>query len=114
MKTTILIVSVILFLFFIYFLVTYKKRKLKREIRKKIAADGESDFAITAKNIAMSISKSKELYKSLITQIHPDRFLDERKIKATELSARITRSKKNYNELITIQLEVDEFLNEKK
>lgn len=77
-------------------------------------ADSESDYTKTAKNIALSISKSKNLYKSLITEVHPDRFQDEKKLIAEQLSIKITNAKKNYKELISLKVEVDEFLKQHK
>jgi hypothetical protein len=113
MRTTLIIVSsILIFLGIVFYFITNKKRKRKRELKMKIMADGENDYSKTAKNIAMSISKSKELYKILITKVHPDRFHDEKRDKATELSARITKAKKNYNQLLLLQDEVTEFLSQ--
>lgn len=111
MNNKILITSIVstLILIPLTFLV-YKKRKAKKELKKRILADGNPDYKDTAKNIALSISKSKQLYKELITKVHPDIFLDNRKERATELSSRITKSRRNYDELITLEIEVKEFL----
>jgi hypothetical protein len=110
MKIKILkVLSIITVLPFIIQLII-KKRK-KSILRKKVLADGTDDYIGAAKNIANSISKSRELYKELIVKIHPDRFLDERKIIATELSAKITKAKRNYNELNMLKIEVETFLN---
>jgi hypothetical protein len=70
------------------------KQRKKSQLRKRVLQVGSDDYANTAKNIANSISKSRLLYKELIVKIHPDKFPDERKIIATELSARITSQKK--------------------
>jgi hypothetical protein len=88
----------------------YKKNKVKRDLKRRILADGNPAYGDTAKNIALSISMSKKLYKELIVKVHPDRFQDELKVKATELSARITKSKRNHDELVTLQGEVENFL----
>jgi hypothetical protein len=88
------------------------KQRKKSILRKKVLADGTDDYKGAAKNIANSISKSRELYKELIVKIHPDRFLDERKIIATELSAKITKAKRNYDELNMLKIEVETFLND--
>jgi len=90
---------------------TYSKRKTKRELRKRVLAENNPDYSETAKNIKNSILKSKDLYKSLIIQVHPDKFLDAYKEIASELSARITKSKKNYDELMVLKIEVEEFIN---
>ena len=89
-------------------------RRKKSKLRKLVLEDSSNDYSITAKNIANSISKSRLLYKELITQIHPDRFLDDRKVKATELSARITKAKRNFDDLLELKIEVEEFLNSNK
>ncbi|MBE7695764.1 hypothetical protein [Tenacibaculum finnmarkense] len=89
-----------------------KKRKAKNKIRNKILAEG-NDFSKTAKNITNSISKSKSLYKKLIVKVHPDRFFKDDKIIANELSSRITKSKKNYDDLIKLEIEVNKFLDNK-
>lgn len=86
------------------------KQRKKSILRKKVLADGTDDYKGAAKNIANSISKSRELYKELIVKVHPDKFQDERRIVATELSARITKAKRNYNELISLKTEVDKFM----
>jgi hypothetical protein len=90
-----------------------KKIRTKNKIRKKILADGET-YSKTAKNIANSISKSKFLYKKLIVKVHPDRFFENEKIIANELSSRITKSKKNYDDLLKLEIEVNNFLKKNK
>lgn len=112
MKTLFIYFGIILFLYGIYYLLTLKKRRLRRNIRKKLSQKEDNNFIHIFKNMAFSISKSKELYKSLITKVHPDRFTDERKIKAEELSARITKFKKNYDELLKLKVEVENFINQ--
>lgn len=101
------IVSIILVLPFVFQFIKEKRRKSK--IRRTILADGE-DFSVTAKNIANSIGKSRDLYKNLITKVHPDRFVDGKKERATELSSKITKSKKNFDELTRLKVEVEDFL----
>lgn len=76
-------------------------------------SEGISDYKSVAQNIALSISKSKDLYKSLIVKVHPDKFIEEKKEEATELSTRITMAKKNYEELTRLKIEVEQFLNKK-
>lgn len=108
--TKILIVSLLGLVFLValvkYIIVKIKKNKLK----KRILADGVEDYAETAKNIAFSIAKSRKLYKSLIVRVHPDRFIEEKKEIATELSKRLTQAKRNYDELIKIQQDIELFL----
>ena len=111
MKKNIIIasISVAVLLLSVAFIL-YKKNKRKRDLKRRVLADGNSDYSGTAKNISLSISKSKQLYKDLIVKVHPDRFQDDRKENATELSARITKAKRNYDELIGLEIEVKEFL----
>ena len=109
MKNTILFVLLIIVLVLssiIFFRKRYKRIKLKRRILKD-----SDDYKLSAKNIIDSISKSKGLYKELITSVHPDKFQEmEKKKKATDLASRITKSKKNYNALVELKIEVSEFL----
>lgn len=110
MKKTLIVFGFFLFIIGIYYLITYKKRKKRSEIRKKVLVDSERDYGKIAKNMAFSISKSKNLYKLLIAKVHPDRFQDEKKVIAEHLSRKINNAKKNYDELISLKVEVDEFL----
>ena len=111
MQKNLIIISIsVAVLLFPIVLIAYKKIKAKRHLRRRVLADGNSEYSETAKNIALSISKSKQLYKELIVKVHPDRFQDELKERATDLSARITKAKRNYDELITLEIEVKEFL----
>jgi hypothetical protein len=89
------------------------KQQKKSILRKKVLADGIDDYKGTAKNIANSISKSRSLYKELITKVHPNNFNDERIELATELSSKITNAKRNYEELVKLKIEVDKFINAK-
>jgi hypothetical protein len=90
------------------------KQRKKSILRRKVLADGTDDYKGAAMNIANSISKSRELYKELIVKIHPDRFQDERRIVATELSAKITTARRNYDELTFLKIEVEKFLSNEK
>jgi hypothetical protein len=85
------------------------KRRKRAELRKKILSE-ELSYNETAENITKSISHSNKLYKELITKIHPDLFEKENKLHATELSSKITKNKKNYNALLKLKLEVEDFL----
>lgn len=117
MKIYIFEITGILFLIFTFwFLLISKKRRAKLILKRKILADIDSSYLDTAKNIAMSISKSRVLYKNLIAKVHPDKFFHHKdKIKnekVAELASRITKSKRNYDELCKIEIEVDKFLKE--
>ncbi len=106
--TKILIIFVIIFLF--WFFKTYKRRKNNRILKKQVLSDSNSDYSGIAKNIISGITNAKILYKKLITQIHPDKFQDHRNKKAHELASKITNAKRNYNELVKLEKEVQEFL----
>jgi DnaJ-domain-containing protein 1 len=88
----------------------FRKRRERAKLKRSILNDSD-DYKLSTKNIVDSISKSKSLYKELITSVHPDKFQEiEQKNKATELASRITKSKKNYNDLVELKIEVSEFL----
>jgi hypothetical protein len=89
------------------FIINQRKKSI---LRKRVLADGSNNYKETALNIANSISKSKELYKELIVKAHPDKYQDEKKILATELSAKITKAKRNYDELCKLELELKNLL----
>lgn len=112
MKSKILkVISIITIVpFVIQFIIKQRKKSI---LRKKVLADGTNDYEGTAKNIANSISKSRSLYKELITKVHPNNFNDDRIELATELSSKITKAKRNYEELIKLKIEVEEFINTK-
>jgi hypothetical protein len=112
MKKNILrIGSILLVLPFIFQLAA--KIKNRRALRKRVLADGNSDYKGTATDIANGINgNTRKLYKELITKIHPDRFLDDKKIIANELSQKITESKHNHSQLVELKNQVDKFLNE--
>lgn len=79
------------------------KEKTKLQLPKE-----EVDFD----NLNVSMSKSRELYKRLITRAHPDRYTDERLKELMEtLSARITEHKHDFKVLKELELE---FINIKK
>ena len=107
------IIVLAIFLFLIYFLLTNKKRKLRKEVKRKLKIENGLNYDKTFYNIVLGISKGKALYKKLIIAVHPDRFSGTNKIvEANLLAQRITKAKKNYYELIQIQIEVEKFLNE--
>jgi uncharacterized membrane-anchored protein YhcB (DUF1043 family) len=93
----------------IYFL---RKRHLARKkLRTLLMEDVDESFDVATQNIVLSISKSKSLYKNLIKQVHPDKFHDDKKELATELSMKITKAKRNYKELVKLKSKVELFLN---
>jgi hypothetical protein len=92
-----------------FFIKLFKERKRKSKLRRKIISDG-GDYTDSVKNIANSIAKSKLLYRELIVKVHPDKFLDDKKHVANELASRITKSKRNYNDLMNLKVEIDEFI----
>ena len=61
---------------------------------------------IDMKNIMDDITKSKALYKLLISKCHPDRFTDESiKSKADVLFQEIFQNRSNYSKLLELQKE---------
>lgn len=89
-----------------------RKWHRKRKIRKEIMEDGHSDFGSAARNIALSISQAKALSKSLLVKIHPDRMPVSKIERATALAARISESKRNYEGLKALEIEVEALLAE--
>lgn len=84
----------------------------RKRIRARIMSDGESDYRKTASNIANSIAKARVLSKSLLVKVHPDRMPPEKVERATALAARITESKRNYEALQQLEIEVNQLLSE--
>jgi len=78
--------------------------KLKRKLRfMKIQFSNETN-GLSGKDLFENITKSKALYKDLLIEFHPDKFiLDEgRKKRAEVLSSKIAESKSSYRDLIII------------
>ena len=99
-------------IFLTWYLITYKKRKIRRELKKRVLKDSAKDNIKTAENIVNSISKSKKLYKELIVKIHPDKIHPDKIEKAQDISARLTQAKRNFNELSLLEIEINNFLKE--
>ena len=89
------------------------KRKARKKLKERVLTDGITNYRETTNNLVNSISKSKQLYKQQIVRVHPDKFIDENKIKAEEISSRLTQHKRDYNSLQKIEKEIDEFLKNK-
>jgi predicted Holliday junction resolvase-like endonuclease len=98
MNTLVAILSlVIIFMAIIIF-------KLNRKLRfLKVQFSGKTN-GLSGKDLFENITKSKTLYKDLLIEFHPDKFiLDEnRKKRAEELSSQIAESKASYRDLILI------------
>lgn len=93
------------------FYLIIRRRITRKQLRESLLNGIDEGFQETTHNIVLSISKSKDLYKSLIKQVHPDKFQDDKKAMATELSMKLTKAKRNYIELLKIKDEVDIFIN---
>lgn len=106
-----IILSIGLLTTVVVFYLLVRRRIARKQLRESLLNGIDEGFQETTHNIVLSISKSKDLYKSLIKQVHPDKFQDEKKIMATELSMKLTKAKRNYNELIKIKNEVEIFKN---
>ena len=95
----------------VFYVITKKVKKYK--LRKRVLADNKNDYSDTARNIALSISRAKLLYKELIVKVHPDKFSGNDAEQANILSAKITESKRDYNALQSLRQEVVDFLRNK-
>ena len=83
------------------------RRKLRREILK----DGNPDYNNTASNIIASMKMAKKLHKELILKVHPDKIQDDsKKEKRDELSAKVNNARRDYNKLVELKGEIDNFL----
>ena len=71
------------------------------------------DYTSEGKNITISITKCKTLYKQLAISIHPDRFNELQRPFADELMQKINASKYDYQQLSNLKTEVETFLNKK-
>ena len=108
-----MILYILIVTFALVFVGFYLKRFLRRKnLRKRVMADGSNDYSKTAKNIAQSIANSRSLYKELIGKTHPDRFVNDpqKQKKAAEIASLITASKRNYNELIVLKERINDEL----
>jgi len=109
-----LIIKLVISVFTLSLSVYFITKNIKRyKLRKRVLADNKNDYSDTARNIALSISKAKLLYKELIVKVHPDRFSGIKVEQANILSAKITESKRDYNALILLKEEVEKFLKDK-
>lgn len=70
--------------------------------RKKIHTD-------ESVNVVDGMVKAKRLYKELVNKAHPDKNPDNRAL-AEEITARLTKNKHNYAELLRIKEEIDKNL----
>lgn len=89
----------------IVILLTLRKPKDNRlsEIKKKVLAEGEIDFA----NLVNSSFNAEGLYKELLVKCHPDRFAPNSEMMAiaNELSAKITKNKHDIKQLKALKEE---------
>jgi len=87
----------------IYFSVLSARSK-KRNINRTM------DYQAHGTNIALGITKGKNLYKQLISQVHPDRVEPGRRVQANELVQRINAARYDYAALLNLQEEVNAFI----
>ena len=111
MKYYLITLALLLVIFIFWYFKTLKKRRNKKDLKKRILADGITDYKETTTNLVNSISKAKPLYKKLIVSIHPDKFSGDNKIIAEEISSRLTHAKRDYNALCLIEKEIENFKN---
>jgi len=91
----------IIFLLIIYFI--YQKRGTKATKFEKEILDAK-DSDINMNDLMLSINKSRELYKELSRNCHPDKHIkSEFKKEIEELFQEITKNKRNYQELLKLK-----------
>ena len=67
---------------------------------------------IDMSNVINSINQSKELYKKMASQYHPDRFIEnDKKLIATEIMKEVVANKRNYSKLVELKALADIKLN---
>jgi hypothetical protein len=95
-----LISSLCLFIIFMLIIILNLKRKLL--ILKRQFSNEKN--GVSGKDLFENITKSKILYKDLLIEFHPDKFiLDEnKKIQAELLCSKIAENKSSYRELFSI------------
>jgi hypothetical protein len=89
-----------------------KQRKKKMDLWNVKKSDLMKSGNVDMTNLVNSIHHSRELYKELSSKCHPDRFVNmpEQKI-AEELFQRISKNKRNYEQLVALKAEAIEKLN---
>ena len=104
-KVILTILKILIIPYWVYKII--EKRKLSREILK----DGNPDYNDTASNIIASMKMAKKLHKELILKVHPDKIQDDsKKDKRDELSAKVNSARRDYNKLVELKDEIDNFL----
>ncbi|MCQ2296313.1 MAG: hypothetical protein MJZ45_02805 [Bacteroidales bacterium] len=107
-----MIIAFIEFFLIIFLLINQKRGKendAKKLAKQRVLNEGEIDF----KNAITSSFHAQELYKTLITKCHPDRFApDVHKMEiANEISTQITEHQNSYKELVLLKEKAIEKLN---
>ena len=104
-KVTLTIFKILIIPYLVYKII--ERRKLRREILK----DGNPDYKNTASNIIASMKMAKKLHKDLILKVHSDKIQDDsKKEKADELAAKVNLARRDYNRLVALEKEIEEFL----
>ena len=88
----------------------FTKNTLPNIELKKEPIDSEGNFGDLFQNIGNS-DKCKDLYKSLMIKVHPDKFSGtDKEVRASELSQELGKYKLNYSKLKEIEkIILDEF-----
>lgn len=90
----------------------HKQKRTKLELFDVKKSDLKKSGNVNMDNLMNSIHYSRELYKELSRKCHPDRFVNtsEQEI-AEELFQRISRNKRNYEQLMLLKEEAKNKLN---
>lgn len=105
-----MIIAMVEFIVLLLLLLFRKQRDTKRmDIKKKVMAEGDVDFA----NIMNSSFNAETLYKRLLVACHPDRFEPdaEKVAMANDLATRITKNKHDIKTLNALREEARTKLN---
>lgn len=105
-------ISEFIFILLILNRYVFNKSKLKYSNLSKNDLVNPENANIDMNNIINSINQSKELYKKMASQYHPDRFIDnDKKLIATEIMKEVVANKRNYSKLVELKALADIKLN---
>ena len=106
-------IAIIEFMLIIWLLLELQKHKRgKLDFADVNKADLRNSGDVNMDNLMNSIHHSRELYKELSSKCHPDRFVNtaEHEI-AEEIFQRISKNKRNYQQLLELKEEAKNKLN---
>ena len=102
-----LCIAIIEFILIVWLLIKLKnQKKIMLDFSEMRKSDLRKSEDIDMNNLVNSIYHSKELYKELSKKCHPDRFANTCKQEiAEDIFKRISKNKRNYEQLILIKEE---------